>query len=236
MNNDATTSRCNDRNISVRNYSTDEHTLLCATNTKSKSDLEKTGILLQYLGTLVHDHEPVIYNYGSKHVECNVHVTRYLKGNYENTSHSWDIEMIEFLNNLNNKKKELILNDINSFTQDELNYYLNKYDEIISKAKEENKKNQHIIKLKKKLINRLEKYKENHLIFILDFGMPFDNNMSERELRHVKLKQKVSGFFNSPESIQNYLNIKSFILCCQKQGKDFYKLIKNIFDNEAVTI
>ena len=31
---DATTSRCNNRNISVRNYSTDEHTLLCATNTK----------------------------------------------------------------------------------------------------------------------------------------------------------------------------------------------------------
>ena len=106
---DATTSRCNNRNISVRNYSTDEHTLLCATNTKSKSDLEKTGILSQYLGTLVHDHEPVIYNYGSKHVECNVHVTRYLKGNHENTSHSWDIEMIEFINDLNNKKKELIL-------------------------------------------------------------------------------------------------------------------------------
>ena len=88
----------------------------------------------------------------------------------------------------------------------------------------------------KSLINKLEEYKENHLMFILDFDKTFDNNMSERELRHVKLKQKVSGFFNSLESIQNYLNIKSFILCCQKQSKDFYKLIKNIFDNEAVTI
>ena len=37
-------------------------------------------------------------------------------------------------------------------------------------------------------------------------------------------------------NIQNYLNIKSFILCCQKQNKDFYKLKKYIFDNEAVTI
>lgn len=37
-------------------------------------------------------------------------------------------------------------------------------------------------------------------------------------------------------NIQNYLNIKSFILCCQKQGKDFDKLKKYIFDNEAVTI
>ena len=55
-----------------------------------------------------------------------------------------------------------------------------------------------------------------------------DLNNKKKELRHVKLKQKVSGFFNSLESIQNYLNIKNFIPCCQKQGKDFYKLIKNI--------
>lgn len=86
MSTDATTSRCNNRNISVRNYSTDDYTLLCATNTKSKSDLEKTGILSKYLGTLLHDHEPVIYNYGSNYVECNIHVTRYLKENHENTS------------------------------------------------------------------------------------------------------------------------------------------------------
>ena len=73
-------------------------------------------------------------------------------------------------------------------------------------------------------------------MFILDFDMPFDNNMSDGEIIHVKLKQKVSGFFNSLECIQNYLNIKSIILCCQKQSKDFYKLIKNIFNNEAVTV
>lgn len=51
---DATSSRRNNRNIFVRNYSKDEHTLLYATNKKCKSDLEKTGILSQYLGTLVH--------------------------------------------------------------------------------------------------------------------------------------------------------------------------------------
>ncbi len=51
---DATSSRRNNRNISVRNYSTDEYTLLYDTNTKYKSNLKKTGILSQYLGTLVH--------------------------------------------------------------------------------------------------------------------------------------------------------------------------------------
>jgi hypothetical protein len=50
---DATSSRRNNRNISVRNYSTDEYTLLYDTNTKYKSNLKKTGILSQYLGTLL---------------------------------------------------------------------------------------------------------------------------------------------------------------------------------------
>ena len=54
---DATTARSENRNISIRNYSTDKYT-----------------------GNLVHDHETVIYNYGNKHIECNVHVSRYLKG------------------------------------------------------------------------------------------------------------------------------------------------------------
>lgn len=69
-------------------------------------------------------------------------------------------------------------------------------------------------------------------MFILDFDMPFDNNMSKT----YKVKIENISFFNSLEGIQNYLNIKIFILCYQKQSNDFYKLIKNIFDNEAVTI
>ena len=33
------------------------------------------------------------------------------------------------------------------------------------------------------LLNRMEKYSENHLLFLHRFDVPFDNNMSERDLR-----------------------------------------------------
>ena len=65
---DATTSRCNNRNISVRNYSTDEHTLLCATNTKSKSDLEKN----RYIITIFRNIASLYVNYYSPSLNSNL--------------------------------------------------------------------------------------------------------------------------------------------------------------------
>lgn len=238
LNTDATSARCNSRNVSVRNYSTDNHTLLYAIKGKSKADLEKTGILPQYQGTLIHDHETVMYNYGTDHVECNVHVTRYLIGNYDIAKNKWSKDMISFLCDLNEYKKQLISIGIKETSKNKLEKYFNRYDEIIRDAREQNKKVKSITfrHEEKKLINRLEKYKDNHLKFIANFVMPFDNNLSERELQHVKTKQKISGAFNSMEGLQNYLNIKSIIITCKKKGDDFYTFLNDIFENRPVTI
>lgn len=61
---DATTARCENKNICVRTHSTQDLTLLVPTYGKSKKYIEETNILNRYTGNLVHDHETVIYNYG----------------------------------------------------------------------------------------------------------------------------------------------------------------------------
>ena len=235
---DATTARCDNKNICVRNYSNKEYTLLLATNGKSKKDIEEANILPRYTGSLVHDHETVIYNYGDKHSECNVHVSRYLKGNFENTNNKWSLDMRNFLCSLNEYKKNLLVNNINKVDDKKISSYIKRYDEIIQKGYAENKtvKSKYLKQEKIKLLNRLKKYKDNHLLFMIDFNMPFDNNLSERDLRHVKSKQKISGYFKSMTGIQNYLNIKSIISSCKKQSKNFYDLIFNIFENTPVEI
>ena len=235
---DATTSRCDSKNICVRNYSTDKYTLLKATQGKGKKYISETNILPQYTGNLVHDHETLMYNYGKNHIECNVHISRYLKGCYENTQNSWAKNMRNFLLSLNEYKKMLIEKDIKSVSKEKLIAYSLRYDEILMEGFKENTKVKSIFykKEERKLLNRLEKYKENHLMFMYDFNLPFDNNLSERELRHVKSKQKISGYFKSISGAQGYLDIKSIIITCKKISLNYYEVIRNIFDNTPVTI
>ena len=222
----------------VRNYSTDKYTLLKATNGKSKKYIDETGILPKYVGALSHDHETLMYNYGKEHAECNVHILRYLSGNYENTSNSWCKDLSSFLCSLNEYKKKLLAKNVTSISVQNLKKYSLRYDEIINKGFEENKKigSKFYAKEERRLLNRLKKYKDNHLIFVYNFSMPFDNNLSERELRHVKCKQKISGFFKSKKGLQNYLDIKSLIITCKKQCLDFYTIISNIYQNIPVEL
>lgn len=235
---DATTARCENKNISVRNYSTKELTYFVPTYGKSKKYIEETNILNRYTGNLVHDHETVIYNYGNKHIECNVHVSRYLKGCYESTKNKWALKMRSFLCSLNEYRKLLIEKNITKIETSQLERYSKRYDEIIEEGYTENKKikSKYLRQEEQRLINRLKKYKENHLMFLYDFNVPFDNNLSERDLRHVKVKQKVSGHFNSMEGIKIYLNIKSIIGTLKKQGRNFYNEIYNIYEEIPVEI
>jgi len=238
MNTDATTARCENKNICVRNYSTKENTLLVATWGKGRKYIEETGILPRYTGKLVHDHETVIYRYGRYHGECNVHICRYLTGDYENTNNQWSLDLRHFLISLNEYKKRLIEQGICEMPSDKLEKYSRRYDEILESgwAQRKIQKSRFYKAEEKRLLNRLVKYKENHLLFLYDFSVPFDNNLSERDLRHVKNKQKISGYFGSMEGIQNYLNIKSIISTCKKQGIDFYKTLFDIYAGTPVAI
>lgn len=61
------------------------------------------------------------------------------------------------------------------------------------------------------LLNRLEKYKTNHQLFLHHFAVSFDNNMSERDLRKCKNQQKMAGGFRTQEGSSMYCDILSVI-------------------------
>lgn len=238
MNTDATIGRVENKNICIRTHSTEDARLLVPTYGKGKKYIEETNILNRYTGKLVHDHETVIYNYGSKHIECNVHILRYLKGCYENTKNKWALKMRSLLCSLNEYRKELKNKENTQMTQEQLNRYSNRYDEIIKEGYEKNKKikSKYIRQDEQRLLNRLKKYKENHLMFLYDFSVPFDNNLAERDLRHIKIKQKISGHFNSMEGMRIFANIESIIGTLKKQSRNFYNEIYNIYENISVKI
>lgn len=83
------------------------------------------------------------------------------------------------------------------------------------------------------LTERLIKLKASVCLFIHNFAVPFDNNQTERDVRNVKTKSKVSGCFRSIKGAQTYLTITSFLSTARKQGIDAFEVLTSAFNGKA---
>lgn len=133
------------------------------------------------------------------HAECNAHILRYLKSVFEIIKLDSVEKLIKLLVRMNNDKKKAIDEQKESFSKEEIELYEKEYDSLLSlRGNDLNKrisetKNPKVYDDEKNLHDRLYEYKENHLLFINDFDVPFDNNRAERALRMSKKYQEDLG-------------------------------------------
>ena len=228
---DQTGSRINARNMYFSNYSDDKRVLYTVNQTKSRKAIEDDGILPLFVNSLIHDHNTVYYNYGKANGECNVHLIRYLRANSDNTLNHWSDAMIELLLSMKISKEHAIGFGAEAFEQDDLERYRKRYEEIVESGfiASKSTKSRFYKTEERRLLNRLKKYRDNHLLFLADFAVPFDNNLSERDLRMVKTKAKVSGCFRSMQGAIIFANLMSVIKTAVKQNLSPLVAIRAVF-------
>jgi hypothetical protein len=219
-------------NAYVRTYSNATTTLLTANAHKDEASVRQDNILTRFFGIVAQDHETKFYKYGSRHATCGEHLSRELKGMDELCMLRWAGRMRSFMLEMNEQKKADIAEGKTGCEPLRLSAYDAWYDELVSQGTGQ------LATMRKKsigynelhrMVNRLEKYKNSYLLFIRDYTAPFTNNLAERDLRHCKTKQKVSGCYRSWHGLLDYCKIRSLVDTTRKRGLDVFSALLACF-------
>jgi Zn finger protein HypA/HybF involved in hydrogenase expression len=229
---DDTVIMSNTKRACLRFYGTKQMALYKAHLHKDKAGLDEDGLLklLSNSTTVMHDHNKVNYNsdYSFQNAECNVHLLRDLKRVEDNLKHTWATEMIKFLTVTHEECEALKRRGVKNYTPDELRANFETFDKLMLQALQENKTEEHRYYegIERTLILRLLDYKNEYLAWMVDFEIPFTNNLSERGLRGAKSKMKASGQFQNIECAKDYANIRTYLETCHRNDVNgFYALL-----------
>ena len=233
INEDETPIKVNGKLMSVIGVFTKGISLLEAFEHRTLESFEEMGILNRYIGTVCHDHNKIHDSFiQSKQAECNFHILRYCKAEYEVHKRESIKKFMDYLLSLRDKVDEYKLEGKTSFTEKEYEEVKTKYLKLLDIWDTEFKKDydkKEYFDSERCLKTRLRERVDDHLRFLTDFRIDFTNNLAERGLRKVKTKLKIAGGFRKLEFSRYYCDAISIIDTCKKQNMNIGETIKNIF-------
>lgn len=170
--------------------------------------------------TLVHDAwKPHLNTPAKAHQLCTAHLARelnYLVELYKDER--WTKEFLSLIQEALKLKPVIGIEN----TSSERDRIMEKFTALLAKPPDKaNKKSYAFFK-------RMVKNREHIFPFLFDPTVPSDNNASERAIRNIKVKQKVSGQFKAEKAAMNFAKIRSVIDTTLKNSQNVLEALKLI--------
>ncbi|MFX0140285.1 MAG: IS66 family transposase [Candidatus Hodarchaeota archaeon] len=229
----------NGKNLWIHSSSTDDYCYYACHEKRGKEAMDVIDILPQFNGTAVHDHWKSNFKFDCDHALCNSHHLRELQYIEEQYDQVWSGKMKKLLLEIKNAvdtTKEL---NGNSLEDSKTKEFEKEYEEILlegykanppPKVENEKRKRGRVKKSEPlNLLDRLRDYSKETLAFMYDFDVPFDNNLSERDIRMMKLRLKISGTFRNKLGADMFCRIRGFISTAKKQRINVLDAIEGIW-------
>jgi len=177
--------------------------------------IDEFAVLANYRGIAVHDGWTPYRRYDATHQLCNAHHLRELRAAAED-GQSWAAELAALLLATHERVEAARAARKSALPTRTRHSLTRRYDELITAGYAANpppvrtgQKGRPSRTKAANLVYRLDVYRDDVLRFATDFSSPFTNNLAERDLRMVKLQQKISGCYRTETGAANYLTIRS---------------------------
>ncbi len=185
---------------------------------RGREAMDYFDILTRCTHFVIHDHFKAYFSHTHcLHALCNEHHLRELKFLAEQEHEPWAGQMSRFLLDCLARRKSHGVLDQKQFKKVRAGYRA-----ILRKGRllHPQKQGGGAQSKAANLLDRLEDFDLNVLAFAIFEEVPFTNNGAERDIRMVKVRQKISGCFRTLHGARVFARIRSYISTCRKQGRN----------------
>lgn len=209
---------------------------------RGRPALEAIGILPAFAGTAVHDAWASYFPYDCDHALCNAHLLRELTFVKEQMRQPWAEQAITLLCDIKKAVDDAKRAGADRLDPLTLLRYAARYQWVILEGLRANPLSERQFTRRgrpkqspaRNLLDRMDQHRRCVLAFMYDFRVPFDNNLAERDLRMVKVQQKVSGCFRTFAGAQQFCRIRGYISTMRKQGTDILTALQSVFQGKPI--